>query len=136
MGAVGEATEIVEKQMFILERSGESLALRPEGTAGVARAYVGSSRQAREPVSRLYYMGPMFRAEQPQRGRYRQFYQVGAEIFGDAGPGSDAELIDLLVGTLGKLRVGEVKVLVNSLGGPETRKRNSALRFILSKRVR
>jgi histidyl-tRNA synthetase len=121
--SIGEATEIVEKQMFILERSGESLALRPEGTAGVARAYVGSSRQAREPVSRLYYLGPMFRAEQPQRGRYRQFWQVGAEIFGDAGPGSDAELIDLLVGTLSKLRVGEVKVLVNSLGGPETRKR-------------
>jgi histidyl-tRNA synthetase len=121
--SIGEATEIVEKQMFILERSGESLALRPEGTAGVARAYVGSSRQAREPVSRLYYMGPMFRAEQPQRGRYRQFYQAGAEIFGDAGPGSDAELIDLLVGTLGKLHVGEVKVLVNSLGGKETRKR-------------
>lgn len=121
--SIGEATEIVEKQMFILERSGESLALRPEGTAGVARAYVGSSRQAKEAVSRLYYMGPMFRAEQPQRGRYRQFYQAGAEIFGDAGPGSDAELIDLLVGTLAKLRVGEVRVLVNSLGGKETRKR-------------
>jgi histidyl-tRNA synthetase len=121
--SIGEATEIVEKQMFILERSGESLALRPEGTAGVARAYVGSSRHAKEPVSRQYYLGPMFRAEQPQRGRYRQFYQAGAEIFGDAGPGSDAELIDLLVGTLAKLRVGEVKVLVNSLGGQETRKR-------------
>jgi histidyl-tRNA synthetase len=65
----------------------------------------------------------MFRAEQPQKGRYRQFWQAGAEIFGDPGPGSDAELIDLLVGVLAKLRVGEVRVLVNSLGGRETRKR-------------
>ncbi len=121
--SIGEATEIVEKQMFVLERSGESLALRPEGTAGVARAYVSSSGHAKEPVSRLYYLGPMFRAEQPQRGRYRQFYQAGAEIFGDPGPGCDAELIDMLVGVLEKLGVGDVKVLVNSLGGPETRKR-------------
>jgi len=121
--SIGEATEIVEKQMFVLERSGESLALRPEGTAGVARAYVQSSRHTREPVSRLYYLGPMYRAEQPQRGRYRQFFQAGAEIFGDAGPASDAELIDLLVGMLAKLRVGEVKVLVNSLGGKECRTR-------------
>jgi len=121
--AIGEATEIVEKQMFVLERSGESLALRPEGTAGVARAYVQSSRHTREPVSRLYYLGPMYRAEQPQRGRYRQFFQAGAEIFGDPGPASDAELIDLLVGMLAKLRVGDVKVLVNSLGGKESRKR-------------
>jgi len=121
--SIGEATEIVEKQMFVLERSGESLALRPEGTAGVARAYVASSRHAKEPVSRLYYLGPMFRAEQPQRGRYRQFFQAGAEIFGDPGPGCDAELIDMLVGILSKLGVGDVKVLVNSLGGPETRRR-------------
>ena len=121
--SIGEATEIVEKQMFILKREDESLALRPEGTAGVARAYVASSLHAREPVSRLYYLGPMFRAERPQRGRYRQFWQAGVEIYGDPGPGCDAELIDLLVRMLSELGVQNLKVLVNSLGGGDTRAR-------------
>jgi histidyl-tRNA synthetase len=121
--SIGEATEIVEKQMFVLERTGETLALRPEGTAGVARAYVEASLHTREPVSRLYYMGPMFRAERPQRGRYRQFYQAGAEIYGDPGPGCDAEMIDMLVTTLAELGVRDLRVLVNSLGSSGTRKR-------------
>jgi histidyl-tRNA synthetase len=121
--SIGEATEIVEKQMFILKREDESLALRPEGTAGVARAYVGSALHAREPVSRLYYLGPMFRAERPQRGRYRQFWQAGVEIYGDPGPGCDAELIDMLVRMLSGLGVPNLRVLVNSLGGAETRQR-------------
>ncbi|HTQ03294.1 MAG TPA: histidine--tRNA ligase [Polyangiaceae bacterium] len=121
--SIGEATEIVEKQMFILKREDESLALRPEGTAGVARAYVGSTLHNREPVSRLYYLGPMFRAERPQRGRYRQFWQAGVEIYGDPGPGCDAELIDMLVRMLSGLGVQNLRVLVNSLGGTETRAR-------------
>jgi len=120
--SIGEATEIVEKQMFILKREEESLALRPEGTAGVARAYVGASLHPREPVSRLYYLGPMFRAERPQRGRYRQFWQAGVEIYGDPGPGCDAELIDMLVRMLSGLGVPNLRVLVNSLGGAQTRK--------------
>jgi histidyl-tRNA synthetase len=77
--------------------------------------------QNKEPVSRWYCMGPMFRAERPQRGRYRQFYQADAEIFGDPGPGCDAELIDMLVGFLSDIGVPGVEVLVNSLGGPDTR---------------
>ncbi|HEY3497660.1 MAG TPA: histidine--tRNA ligase [Polyangiaceae bacterium] len=121
--SIGEATEIVEKQMFVLERGDESLALRPEGTAGVARAYLQGSLHAREPVSRLYYLGPMFRAERPQRGRYRQFWQAGAEIYGDPGPSSDAEMIDMLVGMLQELGIPELRVLVNSLGSADTRVR-------------
>ncbi len=121
--SIGEATEIVEKQMFILKREEESLALRPEGTAGVARAYVASALHNREPVSRLYYLGPMFRAERPQRGRYRQFWQAGVEIYGDPGPGCDAELIDMLVRMLTGLGLQNLRVLVNSLGGADTRAR-------------
>jgi histidyl-tRNA synthetase len=121
--SVGETTEMVEKQMFTFPRSDEVIALRPEGTAGVARAYVGHSVNAREPVTRWYYIGPMFRAEQPQRGRYRQFHQAGCEIYGDAGPHSDAEMIDMLVGFLGSLGIRQVRVLVNCLGGAGTRER-------------
>jgi histidyl-tRNA synthetase len=134
--SIGEATEIVEKQMFVVEREEESLALRPEGTAGVARAYVASALHGREPVSRFYYLGPMFRAERPQRGRYRQFWQAGVEIYGDPGPGCDAELIDMLVRLLDGLGVKNLRVLVNSLGGKETRARfREALRTYLTPRA-
>ena len=134
--SIGEATEIVEKQMFILKREDETLALRPEGTAGVARAYVASALHGREPVSRFYYIGPMFRAERPQRGRYRQFYQAGVEIYGDPGPGCDAELIDMLVRLLEGLGVKNLRVLVNSLGGAATRARfREALRAYLTPRA-
>jgi histidyl-tRNA synthetase len=119
--AIGEVTDIVEKEMYSFEHHGEALTLRPEGTAGAARAYVEHSVHAREPISRWWYMGPMFRGERPARGRYRQFYQVGAEIFGDDGPGSDAEMIDMLVGFLKEIAIPGVEVFVNSLGGRETR---------------
>ena len=118
---IGEVTDIVEKEMYSFEHHGDALTLRPEGTAGAARAYVEHRVSAREPVTRWWYAGPMFRAERPQRGRYRQFWQLGAEIFGDEGPTCDAELIDLLVGFLNELRIPGVEVLINSLGGPETR---------------
>jgi histidyl-tRNA synthetase len=120
--AVGETTDIVEKEMYSLEHHGELLTLRPEGTAGAARAYVEHSVHAKEPVTRWWYSGPMFRAERPQRGRYRQFYQLGAEIFGDEGPGCDAETIDMLVRLLSDdLAVPGIKLVVNSLGGREAR---------------
>jgi histidyl-tRNA synthetase len=121
--SVGETTEMVEKQMFALQRGDETLVLRPEGTAGAARAYVNHSMHAREAISRWYYLGPMFRAEQPQRGRHRQFHQAGCEIYGDAGPGCDAEMIDMLVGMLQELGIGGIRVLVNSLGSSGTRER-------------
>jgi histidyl-tRNA synthetase len=118
---VGETTDIVEKEMYSFEHHGEPLTLRPEGTAGAARAYVEHKVQASEPVTKWWYTGPMFRAERPQRGRYRQFYQLGAELFGDAGPGCDAEMIDMLVRFLGELRIPDVQVLVNSLGAGASR---------------
>jgi histidyl-tRNA synthetase len=121
--AIGETTDVVEKEMYSFEHRGEPLTLRPEGTAGAARAYIEHNVQAKEPVTRWWYSGPMFRAENPQRGRYRQFYQLGAEIFGDPGPACDAELIDMLVHFLQHLAIRGLEVFVNSLGGPGTRAR-------------
>jgi histidyl-tRNA synthetase len=119
--AIGEATDVVEKEMYSFAHHDEPLTLRPEGTAGAARAYIEHGVHAREPVTRWWYGGAMFRAERPQRGRYRQFYQLGAELFGDAGPGCDAEMIDMLVQFLRDLHIPDVEVLVNTLGGPHTR---------------
>jgi histidyl-tRNA synthetase len=134
--AVGETTDIVEKEMYSIDHHGESLTLRPEGTAGAARAFVEHNVRSKEPLTRWWYAGPMFRAERPQRGRYRQFYQLGAEIFGDEGPGCDAEVIDLLVRFLVDLGVPDLRVLVNSIGGPETRGRyRSALVEFLTPRA-
>ncbi len=84
--AIGEATDVVEKEMYTFPFHDDSLTLRPEGTAGAVRAFVEHGVHNTEPVTRWYYRGPMFRAERPQRGRYRQFYQVGAECLGDQGP--------------------------------------------------
>jgi len=124
--SIGETTDVVEKEMFTFERGKESLTMRPEGTAGAARAYVEAAVHAREPVTRWYYAGPMFRAEQPQRGRYRQFYQAGCEVFGDPGPICDAEMIDMLVLFLREAGVVELEVVVNSMGGSTTRERYRA----------
>ncbi|MGH7438615.1 MAG: histidine--tRNA ligase [Polyangiaceae bacterium] len=126
VGAIGEDTDVVGKEMYSFEHGGDALTLRPEGTAGAARAYVEHAVHTKEPVTRWWYAGPMFRAERPQRGRYRQFHQVGAEVFGDEGPGVDAEMIDMLVSLLAALRVPEVEVLVNSLGGAGARERHRA----------
>jgi histidyl-tRNA synthetase len=121
--SMGETTEVVSKEMYSFEHHGDALSLRPEGTAGAVRAYVEHSTHAREPVTRWYYIGPMFRAETPQRGRYRQFYQAGCELFGDSGPTTDAEMIEMLCDFLQQLGIGELLVRVNSMGGPETRDR-------------
>jgi histidyl-tRNA synthetase len=133
--AMGEATDVVEKEMYAFEHHGEALALRPEGTAGAVRAYIEHSVGQKEPVVRWWYAGPMFRAERPQRGRYRQFSQLGAEVLGDEGPGCDAEIIDMLVGFLRELEVPGVEVVVNSLGGAEarTRYRAALLEFLTPK---
>ena len=119
--STGETSEVVQKQMFLLAKEGESLALRPEGTPSAARVYIGNKMHAREPVTKWFYIGPMFRAERPQRGRYRQFHQAGCELYGDAGPICDAEIIDMLYRFAADLGLAEVKVLVNTLGGPEAR---------------
>ena len=121
--SIGEATDVVEKEMYSFSRHDDELTLRPEGTAGAARAYLEHKIHAREPVSRWYYMGPMFRGERPARGRYRQFYQAGAEVYGEAGPLCDAEMIDMLARLLAELGIGQVEVLVNSLGSHGSRLR-------------
>jgi histidyl-tRNA synthetase len=121
--SVGETTDIVQKEMFTFQHHDDSLTLRPEGTASAARAYIEHTVHAREPVTRWFYIGPMFRAERPQRGRYRQFFQAGCEVFGDPGPAADAEMIDMLHGFFHGLGVEGLTVLVNSMGGPGTRER-------------
>jgi histidyl-tRNA synthetase len=129
---IGESTDVVEKEMYSFRHHEDDLTLRPEGTAGAARAYVEHKLWGREPVSRWYYLGPMFRAERPARGRYRQFHQAGCELFGDPGPGCDAEMIDMLVGFLREIGVTDAEVLLNSLGGREARTRyRDALRAFL-----
>ncbi len=130
--AIGEATDVVEKEMYSFEHHEEPLTLRPEGTAGAARAYIEHSIHAKEGVTRWWYGGAMFRAERPQRGRYRQFHQLGAELFGDPGPGCDAEMIDMLVQFLRELAIPDLEVLVNTLGGPKTREayRDALVRYL------
>jgi len=123
---LGEVTDIVEKEMYSFTDSlnGDQLTLRPEGTAGAVRA-INEHNFLYEGGKRLYYIGPMFRHERPQKGRYRQFHQVGAEVLGFAGPDVDAELI-LMTAALWRdlgLSVGiDVKLQLNSLGQPEERK--------------
>ena len=121
--SIGENTDVVDKEMYTFERHQDSLTLRPEGTAGVVRAYVERAVHAKEPVTRWYYIGPMFRAERPQRGRYRQFYQAGCEIYGDKGPSADAEMITMLVNYFQSLGISGLEVKINSLGGSNTRQR-------------
>lgn len=121
---IGEGTDIVSKEMYTFEdRGGRSLTLRPEGTAGAVRAYVEHGLFRAAPIQKWWYMGPMFRAEAPQEGRYRQFYQIGAELFGVAEPAADAELLIMLWKLLERLGLDEVKVRLNSLGDRESRQR-------------
>ncbi len=120
---IGEETDVVQKEMYSFTHHDEPLTLRPEGTAGAIRSYVEHGVHNNEPVTRWYYCGPMFRAERPQRGRYRQFYQLGAECIGDAGPGCDAEMIDALVGFLQEIGIPAPDVFLNSIGSGDTRAR-------------
>ena len=124
---LGEVTDIVEKEMYSFEDrlNGEQLTLRPESTAGVVRAVVEHS-MLYEGGKRLYYMGPMFRHERPQRGRYRQFHQIGAEALGFPGAEVDAELILLADALWKELGLTDVRLELNSLGQPEERKAHRA----------
>jgi histidyl-tRNA synthetase len=120
---IGEDTDIVAKEMFTFSDRGErSLTLRPEGTAGAVRAYIEHHLDKTDPVQRWWYGGPMFRAERPQKGRYRQFYQIGAEHFGVASPTADAEMLHLLYHLCQQLGITDVRVGVNSVGDAESRR--------------
>ncbi|MRG93323.1 histidine--tRNA ligase [Polyangium spumosum] len=121
---IGETTDVVEKEMYSFARHGDELTVRPEGTAGAARAYVEHKVHTKEPVSRWCYLGPMFRGERPAKGRYRQFYQAGCELFGDAGPVADAEMIEMIYSLLtAGLGIGHIEIRLNSLGASGTRGR-------------
>ena len=120
--SVGEATDIVQKEMYIFEdKGGRTIALRPEGTASVVRAYIEEGMYAKGGYKKLFYEGAMFRYERPQAGRYRQFHQIGAEIFGVDTVVADAELIKMVKEILDELKI-EVKLEINSLGSFEDRK--------------
>jgi histidyl-tRNA synthetase len=122
--SVGEATDIVHKEMYTFaDRKGRSLTLRPEGTAGVARAWIENRLADRPQPLRLYYIGPMFRYERMQRGRYRQFAQIGLEIIGADSPLSDSELLAALYEFLQRLGFDDLVVHLNNLGDPEDRPR-------------
>ena len=119
--SIGEVTDIVEKEMYTFaDRNGESLTLRPEGTAGCARACIEHGLLHNQ-TQRLWYAGPMFRYEKPQKGRYRQFHQVGAEAYGMAGPDIDAELICLSARLWRQLGIRDVTLQINSLGSSAAR---------------
>ncbi len=115
--SVGAVTDIVEKEMYAFpDRKGESLCLRPEGTASVVRAYIQNNLYHEDPVAKLYYMGPMFRYERPQKGRTRQFYQIGAEVLGVDDPLLDAEILYMLSLLFGRMGIGGIELSINSLG--------------------
>ena len=119
---IGESTDIVEKEMYTFtDRGEESLTLRPEATASVIRAYIEHSLHASETVTKLYTIGPMFRRERPQKGRYRQFHQIDTEILGPDDPRTDAELILMLTHFLQKLGLQNLALEINSLGCPNCR---------------
>ncbi len=118
---IGPTSDIVQKEMFTFEDRGDtSLTLRPEGTAGVARAFVQSMAKYPMPL-KLYYQGPMFRRERPQKGRFRQFFQLGVELIGSAKPVADAEVIALAQDLMAALGEGRIDLLVNSVGDSRCR---------------
>ena len=142
---VGEATDIVSKEMYTWEdraraqsEKAQSLTLRPENTAGVVRAYIEHKLWERPGLQKLYYIGPQFRRERPQKGRYRQFYQIGAEVIGPPTAGSesparDAEVLEMLVMLLNRLEIKDWTLQLNSVGSPSSRPAyNEALQKALS----
>ncbi len=118
---VGDTTDIVNKEMYTFEKSERSLTLRPENTAGVVRAYIENGMTRLSPPVKLWYKGPMFRYERPQKGRQRQFHQVGVEMFGIKEPTADAEVILMAVNYLKSLGLNDLDVEINSLGCPKCR---------------
>ncbi len=120
--SIGDATDIVEKEMYSFTDKGDNrITLRPEGTAGVMRAFIEHKLYAADPVSKLFYLGPMFRYERPQKGRYRQFHQIGAEVTGVSDPKIDAQILTMLSQFFTRLGLDEPSLEINSLGCPQCR---------------
>jgi histidyl-tRNA synthetase len=120
--SIGETTDIVEKEMYTFtDKGGTSMTLRPEGTAPVIRAFIEHRLHTLDPVSKLYYLGPMFRHERPQKGRYRQFHQIGAEVVGLDDPKIDAQVLAMLSHFFAVVEIDGVALQINSLGCPACR---------------
>ena len=114
---IGETTDIVEKEMYTFEdRGGEKVTLRPEGTASVVRAFIEHKMYTKQTVQKYYYLGPMFRYERPQAGRFRQFYQIGVEAMGSHNPSIDAEVMIMLMEFFTVLGLNQIELEINSLG--------------------
>jgi histidyl-tRNA synthetase len=123
--SLGDFTDIVQKQMFLIKRETDTFVLRPEATASIVRAYVEHDLYNISNVCKFYYMGPMFRAERPQKGRLRQFHHFGAEAIGSANPFLDAELIYLATRIIFELGLSDFEVVVNTLGCQSDKKKMS-----------
>ena len=137
--SIGEATDIVGKEMYTFpDRDGDSLTLRPEATTSIMRAYLEHGLNVKEPVGKYYFIGPMFRYERPQKGRYRQFHQIDAEILGVQEPQADAEILVMLMRFLGGLALKNLNLQINSLGDPACRGpyRDEIQKFLRSKSER
>jgi histidyl-tRNA synthetase len=120
--SIGETTDIVEKEMYTFtDKGGTSMTLRPEGTAPVIRSFIEHKLHSLDPVSKLYYLGPMFRHERPQKGRYRQFHQIGAEVIGLDDPKIDAQVLAMLSHFFTVVGIDGVALQINSLGCQECR---------------
>lgn len=135
--SIGDATDIVEKEMYsFTDKGGNAITLRPEGTAGVIRAFIEHKLHTADSVAKLYYMGQMFRYERPQKGRYRQFHQIGVEVAGVSDPKIDAQVLTMLCTFFAELGLTEPRLHINSLGchdcRPEYRRK---LREFLSERL-
>jgi len=131
--SIGEETDIVEKEMYSFpDRGGDSLTLRPEGTASIVRSYIEHKLYATETVTKVYFIGPMFRYERPQKGRYRQFHQIDLELFGTSNPMSDAEVISVLMHYFTVLNITDCELHINSLGCADCRRpyKDALLRFL------
>jgi histidyl-tRNA synthetase len=135
--SIGEETDIVSKEMYTFTDSkGKSMSLRPEATASLVRAYIQHRLYQNNPIQKLFTIGPMFRHERPQKGRFRQFHQIDAEIFGDPGPRSDAEIIVLGMDLIKRVGLTGLSLQINSLGCPECRSgfRNELREYLLGRR--
>jgi histidyl-tRNA synthetase len=121
---IGEDTDIVSKEMYSLKDSkGRGLTLRPEATASVVRAYIQHRLYQKNPIQKLFTIGPMFRHERPQKGRFRQFHQINAEMFGDSGPRSDVDMISMAMYLFEAIGLADLNLHLNSLGCPQCRPR-------------
>jgi len=135
--SIGDATDIVEKEMYsFTDKGGNAVTLRPEGTAGVIRAYIEHKLHVADSVAKMYYLGPMFRYERPQKGRYRQFHQIGVEVAGVSDPKVDAQVLTMLCHFFAELGLTEPRLQINSLGCHECRPTyRQKLRDFLRKRL-